>query len=215
MSEVAQSDTTSWTAADLVHRFGAIPIARVRSDPAPGTATEDDVVRIHDRENRLYELVDGALLEKTVGTYESYLAMAIARLLANFIVEHDLGMVLGADGMVRLAPGLVRIPDISFISWARLPDRRIPNQAIADLVPDLAVEIISRGNTREEMERKLREYFQAGVRLVWYVYPEPREVHVYTAVERVLVITVEQSLDGRDVLPGLVIALSELFEPGR
>lgn len=211
MSEVVQSYTTTWTAADLVHRFGAIPISRVRTDPPPGTATEEDVVRIHDREDRLYELVDATLVEKTAGTYESYLAMTIGAVLGNFVVEHDLGIVLGADGMLRLAPGLVRIPDVSFISWGRLPNRQIPDQAIADLMPDLAIEVISRGNTHEEMERKLREYFDAGVRLLWYVYPETREAHVYTAAAQFEVITEQQAMDGGDVLPSLSVSLSELF----
>ena len=70
------------------------------------------MIGIHDREDRLCELVDGVLLEKTVGTYESYLAL----LLGNFVDENNLGIVLGADGMMRLVPGLVRIPNVSFIS---------------------------------------------------------------------------------------------------
>ena len=166
MSELLSLRATDWTAADLFHRFGAIPLHRVRHDPAPGTATEEDVVRIHDHEDRLYELVESTLLEKTVGTYESYLAAVLVRLLGAFAAENNSGIVLGADGMMRLASGLVCIPDVSFISWSRLPDRRIPGQAIADLVPDLAVEVISHGNTRKEMSRKLRKYFTAGVQLV-------------------------------------------------
>lgn len=202
---------TNWTAADLVHRFGPIPLSRVRHDPAPGTATEADVVLIHDRESRLYELVEKTLLEKAVGTYESYLAAVLVRMLGNFAAEHDCGIVLGADGMLRLAPGLVRIPDVSFISWDRISDRRIPDQPIADIVPDLAIEVISRGNTREEMQRKLGEYFDAGVRLVWYVYPRPREVHVYTAPDRWQVLAQEDIVDASDVLPGFSMPLATLF----
>lgn len=66
-------------------------------------------------------------------------------MLRSFVVENNLGIVLGADGMLRLAPGLERIPDAAFSSWNRLPNRRIPDQAIADLVPDLAVEVVSPG----------------------------------------------------------------------
>ena len=154
MSYAIDSHAT-WTAADLVHRFGPIPLSRVRHDPAPGTATEADVVLIHDREDRLYELVENTLLEKAVGTYESYLAAVLVRMLGNFAADHDCGIVLGADGMLRLAPGLVRIPDVAFISWGRIADRRIPDEPIADFVPDLAIEVISQGNTREEMQRKL------------------------------------------------------------
>ena len=140
MSESLISHISSWTAADLVHWFGAIPLSRVRHDPAPGSATKDDVIAIRDREDRLYELVEKTLVEKTVGTYESYLAATILRHLGNFVVQHDLGIVLRADGMLRLAPGLVRIPDVSFVGWDHLPNRRIPDQGIASLVPDLAAE---------------------------------------------------------------------------
>jgi len=205
------------TAADLVDRFGAIPLNRIRHDPAPGSASEGDVIEIHNREDRLYELVDGILVQKTVGTYESYLAMLLGRLLGNFVAAKDLGIVLGADGMMRLAPGLVRIPDLAFISWQRLPDRKIPRTPIADLVPDLAVEVISKYNTPREMERKLADYFAAGVRQVWYVYHAPRrEVHVYTDMDEHTVLGEDRQLDGGRLLPGFTLSLKSLFaDPGQ
>ena len=206
----------AWTAADLVERFGAIPLSRVRSDPPPGSASEDDVVEIHDHEDRLYELVDGVLLEKTVGTYEAYLAVLLIRLIGDFVDRENLGIVLGADGIMRLAPGLVRIPDASFISWDRLPGGRIPREALWSLAPDLAVEVISRGNTPEEMQRKLEDYFATGVRQVWYVYPATREVRVFTSAEGSVVLREPETLDGGDLLPGLSLSLARLFaEPGR
>ena len=178
--------------------------------PPPGTATEQDVIDIEARESRLCELMDGVLVEKTVGIYESYLAVRLIYLLTGFVERRRLGIVVGVDGMMRLAPGLVRIPDTSFISWNRLPGRRVPRVPIADLAPDLAVEVISPSNTTREMERKLQEYLAAGVRLVWYVLPEPQEVHVHTA-ERHDVSTIDQELSGGDVLPGFVLPL-RLFE---
>jgi Uma2 family endonuclease len=116
MAHATEPAVGSWTAADLVEHFGAVFLHRIRHDPPPGSATERDVIEIHNREDRLYELVDGVLLEKTVGTYESYLAMLLGQLLGVYVRQNDLGIVLGADGMMRLAPGLVRIPDVSFVS---------------------------------------------------------------------------------------------------
>lgn len=200
-----------WTAADLLQRFGAVPLNRVRGEPAPGTATEGDVVEIHDREDRLYELVDAILLEKTVGTYESYLAGVLVHLIWSYVGENDLGIVLPPDGMLRLAPGLVRIPNVSFISWERLPQRRIPREAIADVAPDLAVEVISKSNTPEEMQRKLSDYFAAGVRQVWYVYPESRQVRVYVSPEQSTVLSEQQTLEGGDLLPGFSLPLQGFF----
>jgi Uma2 family endonuclease len=211
MATPATSSASVWTAVDLVARFGAISLDRVRTIPLPGLATERDVIEIHDRENRLCELLDGSLLEKTMGGYESYLAALVCRVLGEFVQKHDLGIVLGADGMLRLARGLVRIPDVSFISWQRLPGRVFPREDIWSLAPDLAVEIISHGNTNEEMDRKLHDYFAAGVRKVWYVYPEAGEVRLYADPGTYATLTSRETLDGGVLLPGFQLPLSSLF----
>ena len=110
------------TVADLLKQLGDVPAVRVRMHPTPGTATEKDVVKIHDREGRLFELVDGVLVEKGMGYDESKIAMLLGVYLGSFILQHDIGEILGADGMMRLFPGLVRIPDVAFVSWARSPN---------------------------------------------------------------------------------------------
>src|SRR5262245_57447915 len=98
------------TVADLVERLGQIPAHRIRLDPPPGRATEKDVLRLLDHENRLFELVDGVLVEKSMGMLEACLASDLIWLLKSFVEERDLGIVPGADGTVRLLQGLVRIP---------------------------------------------------------------------------------------------------------
>ena len=157
-----------WTVADLHRKFGPIPFERIRQDPPPGCGTVDDVVRLNDHEDRLYELVDGILVEKTVGLEESFIAGKILTLLNNFVDPHGLGLVAGEGGTIQLDIDLVRIPDVSFISWDRLPGGEFPDEPVPLLVPDLAVEVISQSNTRKEMDDKLQEYFEKGVRLVWY-----------------------------------------------
>ncbi len=201
---------TDLTLADLLQRFGPIPAARIRYDPPPGTATEQDVVAL-ETQDRLFELVDGILVEKAVGFYESILAIRLARFLSEFVERDNLGIVAGADGMLRLAPGLVRIPDVSFIAWSRLPQGQIPRQPIPDLVPNLVVEVLSEGNTPREMEQKLQEYFSVGAQLVWYVVPPHREVHVYTAPDQCEILSVDQDLQGGVVLPGLTLSIHRLF----
>ncbi len=215
MIQTQLPEQIGWTAADIVERFGPIPIWRIRRDPPPGEATEDDVVEIHDREKRCCELIDGVLVEKTVGAYESQLGILIGSILVNFVRPNHLGIVLGADGMMRLAPGLIRIPDVSFVALGRLPDGKVPRTAFIEDGPDLAVEVISPSNTKREMDQKLADYFAAGVRLVWYVYPQPREVHVYTSPSDCTVLGEQDTLDGQDVLPGFELKLVDLFsEPG-
>jgi Uma2 family endonuclease len=113
--------------------------------------------------------------------------------------------------MMRLFPGLVRMPDAAFVSWDRIPGGRIPEEPIPDLTPDIAIEVLSEGNTPGEMERKRKEYFAARVRLVWMVDPIHRTVTVYTAPDRFTVLGENDVLDGGDVLPGLAIPLRDLF----
>lgn len=199
------------TAADIVERFGPMPISRVVSRPAPGSATVDDVVRLNDHEDRLCELVDGVLVEKTMGALESFLAGKIITLLNNYLTTHKMGIALSPDGMIRLFPDQVRIPDASYISSERLANSGWPNEAALRAVPDLAVEVLSPGNTQLEMRRKLEDYFAAGVRLVWYVDPRKKSVEVHESLERSRTVAAPDALDGGDVLPGLTIDLDDLF----
>lgn len=199
------------TLADLIERLGGIPLRRVRLHPPPGTATEADLLDLARRDDRLYELVEGTMVEKAMGYKESILALVLAGLLRDFVVPRNLGLVSGPDGTVRLFGGLVRIPDVAFASWDRVPGRKMPAEPIPALVPDLAVEVLSEGNTPAEMARKCREYFEAGVRLVWLVDPAARVVTVHDGPEAVTVFDAAQTLDGGLVLPGLVIPLDRLF----
>jgi Uma2 family endonuclease len=200
------------TFADVLEQLGDIAPSRVRLKPPPGKATERDLIRLNDHTDRLYELVDGILVEKVVSFPESALAMWIGHLIQSFLGQHDLGILAGPDGGMRLMPGLVRLPDVSFVRWERLPVRgEVPDEPVAGLAPDLAVEVLSKGNTRKEMERKLKEYFLAGVRLVWMVDPARRTVRVHTAPDQSLLLTEEQALDGGDVLPGLSLPLRQMF----
>ncbi len=199
------------TMADLRKRLGNIPLDRIRTQPPPGTATEKDVIEVERRENRSCELVDGTLVEKALGAKESDVAWQLGYLLGKYLDQHDLGIGLAPDGMMRIAPGLVRIPDLSFVSWDKLPGRMLPEEPIPDLAPDLAVVILSEGNTPAEMKRKVGEYFDAGVRLVWLIDPKKRAARIYTAPHRSAAIREDQSLDGGDVLPGFTVSLPELL----
>jgi len=113
--------------------------------------------------------------------------------------------------MMRLVSGLVRIPDLAFISWDRLPHRRMPTVPIPALAPDLAIEVLSAGNTPDEMARKRQDYFTAAVRLVWIVDPVARTVAVYTSPESVTVLATTAILNGGEVLPGFTLPLQDLF----
>ena len=200
-----------WTVADMLTHLGGIPLDRIRLHPPPGMATEEDVHRSKSRFNRICELIDGILVEKTVGYYESLLAVEIIFSLKLFLEENDLGIVLGADGTLRILPKQIRIPDVCFIRWDQFPNRELPREPAPALAPDLAVEVLSKGNTKAEMQRKLHDYFTAGVRLVWYVDPRTQTARSYTAVDQCTDVGPQQSLAGGDVLPGFELSLQDLF----
>lgn len=202
---------TIQTLADLLEQLGGISADRVRFRPAPGMATEADVIATQDREGRTCELIDGVLVEKAMGIRESILAAALILALGEFVKRHNLGFVTAPDGLMRLAPRLVRAPDVSFVSWDRFPDRRLPAEPIPDVAPDLAAEILSPRNTYGEVTRKRREYFEAGVRLAWLVDPDMRTVEVCTAVDQSTVLRQHETLTGGEVLPGFALPLADFF----
>ena len=198
------------TLADVLDRLG-VPATRILVRPAIGTATEADVLDVAAREGRHCELVDGILVEKAMGFRESLLAAALVEVLGAFVRSHNLGLVSGPDGTLRLFPGLVRVPDVAFISWARVPGGRVPMEPIPGLVPDLVVEVLSESNTRAEMDRKRGEYFDAGVRLIWEIDAQARTATAYTEAKSGRALDGEQSLEGAGVLPGFALSLHTLF----
>jgi Uma2 family endonuclease len=200
------------TLADLLDRLGGIPLDRIRMRPAPGTATEHDLLDPQYGGARLCELIDGVLVEKGVGYFESRLGVVLIGYLEIFLRRRRLGIVVGADAHTRFRPGLVRMPDVAFVRKERLPKGKVPRTAIANLPPDLAVEIMSRRNTERELDRKRREYFEAGVQLVWQVYPRRKVVRVYASVNDFVELGEEDTLDGGNVLPGFSLAISEWFD---
>ena len=199
--------------ADLLHSLGDVPPERVVLDPPPGTATEADLIRLVEGEpKRLCELVDGTLVEKAMSVPSSYVAALLSYFLNGHVIPRGDGFVTGADGMMRMTGRRVRISDVSFVSFDRVPDRLVPAEPILNFAPDLAVEVLSPGNTRREIAQKLREYFAGGTRLAWIVDPLARTVAVHHAPgEPARVLAAADRLDGEDVLPGFSLAVIDLF----
>jgi Uma2 family endonuclease len=199
--------------AELLDRLGGIPPERVRLHPPPGTATEADVLlALEAPRKRICELINGVLVEKAMGYSESILASLVIEFLNAFVRSRNLGLVTAPDGTVRLWAGRVRIPDVAFFSWDRMPGRRRPPDPIPTLSPDLAIEVLSRSNTSSEMRAKRTDYFSVGVRLVWEIDPETRTVLVYSRADEADEVLAEADvLEGGAVLPGFRLPLRELF----
>lgn len=201
----------NWKLDDLQAHLGGIPLNRIRMFPPPGMATEDDAAAIRRAEGVLCEVVDGVLVEKTMGWQESVIALYLARLIGNFIEGKRLGVVLGADGQVRTTGRQVRMADVAFIRWERIPPEA-DQQNVCPTTPDLAVEVLSEGNTAKEIDRKLDEYFAGGATLAWIIDPRRRIVEVYTARTNPVVLTDSETLDAAPVLPGFTVPIAELLD---
>jgi Uma2 family endonuclease len=164
-----------------------------------------------------FELVDGHLLERKMGNKSNWVATELARLLGNFVRQHQLGWVFTSEAGFRLdptRPNTVRKPDVSFVRFGRLPDEE-PAEAYEYLAPDLAVEVTSPGDTIHELEEKLAEYLGAGVREVWVINSELKTAKVYRPDGSILPLPESGVLDGGSIVPGFRCPLPELMKMPR
>ncbi len=160
------------------------------------------------------ELVKGEMREMPpAGALHGKAAMGIGRILGNYVQENELGEVPAAETGFIIArnPDTTRAPDTGFISKERIPSSGPPD-GYWELAPDLAVEVVSPNDTATEVQEKVREWIEAGVRLVWVVYPKTREVVVHKSLKDISTLTEGESLRGDDVLPGFECPVKEIFE---
>ncbi len=164
-----------------------------------------------------YEIIDGRKVEKPpMGNYEVLVASILVEKLAPHARAHGLGRVV-CEMLFRINPaGNPQLrPDVAFVSygrWAR--DRKVTSGDGWDVVPDLAIEVVSRSNTASQVIRKVRKYLEANALRVWVVYPIERQVYIYDSPTRVRILGPGEDLDGEGILPGFHFPLAELFEDG-
>jgi Uma2 family endonuclease len=162
-----------------------------------------------------YEVVHGIVVEKPpMGVYETHIASDLFGWLRQSAEVRGLGR-LESEMLFCLdaAADLKRRPDLAFVSYQRWPrDRAVPRTAAWDVVPDLAIEVISPTNLASALLAKVAEYFQHGVRSVWVVYPIEEKVYVYDSDTRVQILTRADRLNVPSILPQFELPLESLFE---
>ena len=200
--------------------MSALPHA-APGQPAPAdlaAPTEDDEVSFEEflaieDEERSWELVDGHLKERSGGVYESLVAARIIRGLCNDVEAAGIGgYVLTEEAVFRCFENQKtgRKPDVSYVAAGRLGSEDL-RSAYLKVSPDLAVEVISPSDRLRQVRAKEQQYLNAGVRLLWRVDPDHREVTVYAAGEKPRLVVADECLDGGDVLPGLSLSVGDLF----
>jgi Uma2 family endonuclease len=180
--------------------------------------TAEQLSEMPELPGRRLELVDGVVIEVSPATMlHGVIVTTLARLIDDYARGHDLGIVgTGAVGYVlRRDPDLVRAPDVSFVSWERVPETGIPDRGFWDGAPTLAVEVVSPDDRAEEVHAKVRDCLDAGTRQVWVLWPRQRTVTVYIPDGAARELTSRAPLEGGEVLPGFTATVGELFEVPR
>jgi Uma2 family endonuclease len=177
------------------------------------TYTADDFAMLPD--STAYELVNGQLLERKMGTESSWVGGKLHRLLGNYCEENNLGWTWPADNGFQCFPdpNTVRKPDGAFIRLGRFPGERPPSAGYTRIAPDLIVEVVSPNELVYEIDEKVADYLAVGVRLIWVVNPKMRTVTVRRCNGTVDVLCEHDELSGEEVVPGFHCRVRELFWP--
>jgi Uma2 family endonuclease len=172
--------------------------------------TPEDVERASERDGKRYELIEGELKEKIVGTEAIFIASQIAaRFNAAFYPAHGFAAV---EAMVYCfdRPNHGRKPDVVYVKLDRLPNRTIPRGDLK-FAPDVVMEVLSPGNSGIEVEDKLDEYLVAGIPLVWIVNPDRRTIRVYRNDGTTHLFRGQEVIENEPLLPGFRLTISEVF----
>jgi Uma2 family endonuclease len=160
-----------------------------------------------------YELVKGELRKMSpAGSEHGAIIFNLSTLLGQHIRANNLGQGFGAETGFKLAsnPDTVRAADIAFVRRERIPEAGIPKN-FWQIAPDLAVEVLSPGDSLEEVEEKVEDWLNAGARAVWVVSPKRRGVTVYRSMNDVTRLSESNALDGGEAVPGFRCGVSEIF----
>src|SRR5687767_2621818 len=188
----------------------AIPAASPESG-APRPTTPEEMLRLHD-DGRLYELVDGKLVEKQMSDLAQFVANRLKRLLDTWSERGDAGTTLveATYQCFPHAPAMVRRPDVSFIARDRLAAYRW-GQGHFTIAPDLAVEVVSPNDEVLELDRKINDYFRAGVRRVWVINPGQQTLRIHRAAGDLSELIGDAEVSDDQLLPGFRCRLTALF----
>jgi Uma2 family endonuclease len=162
-----------------------------------------------------YEYVDGEWVRVPMGAESVLVAYEVIRAIDDYVRPRGLGRVVPHEAGLQIFPGhprRYRKPDGSYFSRGRLPGDRVPEKHIR-VAPDLVIEVISPTDRGENIEQKLRDYFEAGVRRVWVIYPKARTAHIYRPGGLARVLREDEEIDGEDVIPGFRVRLADILQP--
>jgi Uma2 family endonuclease len=174
-----------------------------------GSATLQDLLNTPKDGNK-YELVDGEILVSPAGMRHSAVACNVASLIWEFLQKNPIGAVYSSDVGIALPNGNVRSPDVTYVSTTKLPEGRSP-ETFGEVIPDLAVEVLSPSDSLKELGRKIGEFLENGVPIVWLVDPGRQTVTIYRSLSETQQLTSKDTITAEPVLPGFSVSISRFF----
>jgi Uma2 family endonuclease len=178
----------------------------------PGQTVEE-ALPVHG--DALYEIIDGQYVElPPMSIHSVRVVTVLTAYLETFARTNQLGRT-AAEALFPLSPNekTRRRPDIAFVSYKRWPkDRPLPDTDPWEVIPELAVEVVSPNDLAEELRIRVADYLQLGVLQAWVVYPRRSLVDVYQGPGGLRTLTRADELDGGDILPGFRLPLTSVFE---
>ena len=183
------------------------------ASPSLLVSEPENVLTVQDEP--LYEIVNGQRVDlPPMSAYATWIASRLHLRLGLYAEDKGLGVSVSEMLFALDAEHNLRHrPDVAFVSTARWPlDRALPETGDWDVVPDLAVEVISPNDVFKDVLAKVREYFHYGVQIVWVIAPEERQVYVYDSPTHVRILTGQDELTGGEIVPGFRMPLGHLFQ---
>ena len=162
------------------------------------------------RDGRKYELLEGELVVSPTGVQHGYISSRLLAALLEFALKHRLGLVVDSSTGFRLKTGDCLSPDASFVRRERLEKEL--TQKFFPGAPDLAVEVLSPGESLAAIDKKLAAYFADETRLAWVINPKDQTVRVHHSPRRCKMLRAGDCLDGEDLLPGFTFPVAALFQ---
>jgi Uma2 family endonuclease len=181
-------------------------------NPTTALLTADDLLSLPDDGMR-HELIKGELRTMPPAGFEhGVYEIKLASRLTVHVESQQLGTVVGGDTgfIIENDPDTVRSPDIGFVSKKRIDNIGIPKKYFPG-APDLAVEIVSPSDIMNEVDEKVEMWLERGAAMVWVVNPRRKTVMVYHAQNHPTILTVDDLLDGQEVIPGFHIQVRDIF----
>jgi Uma2 family endonuclease len=169
--------------------------------------TFEQIAASPENRDRLLELIYGGIVEKVLTPDHGFITAWLITFINIFLIEHPIG-VLTTEARHKIDDKNARLPDIAFKAGQTMP---LPENHFAG-TPDLAVEVKSPTDTYKSMREKAAFYMQNGAQMVWLVFPEKRLIEVYSHDADILILDINDTLEGGDVLPGFSLSVRKLFE---